>query len=142
MPLLGRLPGPACGLDFGSGPGPVLHLLLREAGHEVVNYDKFYADDKTLLSRNYDFITATEVVEHLASPRDELDRLWKCLQKGGLLALMTKRVEGAGAFASWHYKNDPTHIAFFSDKTFLWLAKKWKAKCDFYGADVVIFEKN
>ena len=141
QPLLDRLPSPVRGLDFGSGPGPVLHLMLGEAGHRVANYDKFYADDKTLLTGKYDFIAATEVVEHLASPGKELETLWRCLGRGGLLALMTKRAQGIDAFASWHYKNDPTHITFFSEKTFLWLAKKWNAKCDFYGNDVVIFEK-
>lgn len=140
-PLVLRLPVASQGLDFGSGPGPTLHLMLQEAGHSVAIYDKFYATDTTPLSKNYDFITATEVVEHLALPGKVLTSLWSLLNPGGILALMTKRVIDVEAFASWHYKNDPTHIAFFSDETFLWLASQWGAECEFYGKDVVMLKK-
>jgi len=140
-PLLTRLTAPARGLDFGCGPGPTLHLMLRDAGHSVEIYDKFYALNPELLTREYDFITATEVVEHLAEPGEVLNSLWDMLVTGGLLALMTKRVLDPEAFARWHYKNDPTHLVFFSDSTFDWLARQWQASYSFYGKDVVIFEK-
>jgi SAM-dependent methyltransferase len=140
-PLLARLNKPVRGLDFGCGPGPTLHLMLKDAGHSVEIYDKFYALDPVLLTRQYDFITATEVVEHLAKPGEVLDLLWNLLKPGGLLALMTKQVTDAEAFARWHYKNDPTHIAFFSQTTFIWLARQWGASCNFLGKEVVFIEK-
>ena len=129
------------GLDFGSGPGPTLSLMLAEHGHKVDLYDPFYAPDTNYLSATYDFITSTEVVEHLARPGVELEQLWSLIRPSGWLALMTKRLTSREAFPMWHYKNDPTHISFFSEKTFEILAEKWHTKAEFFGADVVLFKK-
>jgi len=141
-PLLQQLKPASQGLDFGSGPGPTLSLMLEEAGHSVELYDPFYAPSQTVFTRQYDFITSTEVVEHLKAPDFELNRLWALLKPRGVLAIMTKRVIDQTAFARWHYKNDPTHIVFFSEQTFHWLGKRWQVEPVFYGADVVFFNKN
>ncbi len=140
-PLVTRLKPGSCGLDFGSGPGPTLSVMLEEAGFEMTTYDIFYAPEKTVLNRRYDFITATEVVEHLSQPGQVLAQLWQMLLPGGYLALMTKQVIDAAAFARWHYKNDPTHIAFFSRQTFVWLGDQWQSKPEFVESDVVFFKK-
>lgn len=140
-PLLQRLPAGSRGLDFGCGPGPALAVMLREHGHEVALYDLYYAPDLTVFEQQWDFITATEVIEHLGQPGQELQRLWHCLKPGGLLALMTKRVTSPQAFSTWHYKNDPTHISFFSESTFQWLAAQWRAELEIVANDVVILRK-
>ena len=140
-PLLQQLKPASQGLDFGSGPGPTLSLMLAEAGHRVELYDPFYAPDEGVFTRQYDFITSSEVVEHLQAPGRELTRLWALLKPGGVLAIMTKRVLDEAAFAHWHYKNDPTHIVFFSEQTFHWLGKQWQVDAVFHGADVVLFNK-
>ena len=49
QPLLQRLPPQSTGLDFGCGPGPALAAMLREAGHSVALYDKFYFPDATVM---------------------------------------------------------------------------------------------
>jgi SAM-dependent methyltransferase len=141
LPLQESLPPGSRGLDFGSGPGPTLSVMFTEAGHSVATYDKFYAPDSAVFSEQYDFITATEVVEHLSDPDRELARLWTCLRPGGWLGIMTKLALDLEAFASWHYKNDPTHICFFSRATFAWLAVRWQAELTFVGSDVVILRK-
>ena len=140
-PLAERLATGSRGLDFGSGPGPTLSIMFEEAGHTMAIYDPFYAPDPAPLDKQYDFITATEVVEHLHHPRRELDRLWSCLEPGGLLGIMTKRVIDRDAFSRWHYKNDPTHACFFSTETFEWLAGYWQAELTIVGDDVVLFGK-
>lgn len=140
-PLLARLRPGSRGLDFGSGPGPTLSLILEEAGHKLELYDKFYAPKTEPLARTYHFVTATEVVEHLADPGDALRTLWTLLEPGGTLALMTKLVIDKQRFCSWHYKNDPTHIAFFSKATFTWLADSLEAKLEFIGDDVIFLSK-
>ena len=129
------------GLDFGCGPGPVLAKMFREDGHSVDLFDKFYFPDETVFEKQYNFITATEVFEHLQNPHQVMERLWSCLCKGGILALMTKLVKNQLSFSTWHYKTDPTHIIFFSEKTFLFLANDFKADVDFVGNDVIIFRK-
>ena len=141
QPLLAQIAPNSLGLDFGSGPGPTLSLMLEEQGHRVAIYDPYYAPDEAALSRSYDFITSTEVVEHLAAPGFEMEKLWALLKPGGYLAIMTKQVTDRESFGLWHYKNDPTHISFFSNRSFQYLGNKWDSAPAFIGADVIIFRK-
>ncbi len=141
IPVLDSIADHSEGLDFGSGPGPTLAIMFAEKGYQVKNYDIFYAPDNSLLEQQYDFITASEVVEHLHYPGRELNSLWSCLSPGGVLGLMTKRVLDQQAFAHWHYKNDVTHVCFFSESSFRWLAQKWNAAISFPEKDVVLFKK-
>lgn len=136
-----RLPPPASGLDFGCGPGPALIAMGREAGYQMAGYDKFYADEPELLTRQYDFITSTEVIEHIATPRAVLETLWGCLKPGGLLVLQTQRVLGDDRFKTWRYRHDPTHIVFFAEASFRALAARWQAQVEFPHADVAVFTK-
>ena len=140
-PMLERLPRHASGLDFGSGPGPALSLMFEEQGHRMRIYDHFYAPDRSALAGEYDFITATEVVEHLHRPAMELERLWSLLRPGGWLGIMTSRHDAVEEFAAWHYKNDPTHVIFFSRRTFGWLADAWGTEPLFPRSDVVLLQK-
>jgi len=140
-PLLQRLKAGQQGLDFGSGPGPTLSLIFEEAGYPMRIYDYFYARDMSVFDQHYDFITSTETVEHLHQPGRELQHLWQLLKPGGYLGIMTKLVNPAEAFGQWHYKNDPTHVCFFSRDTFEYLAGTWQAKVEFVSDDVIIFTK-
>ncbi len=140
-PLLQRLPPASSGLDFGCGPGPALAAVLAGAGHSVALYDLFYFPDPRVLNARYDFICATEVVEHLHRPGAELDRLWQCLRPGGWLGVMTKLLRSREAFAGWHYKNDATHVCFFSEATWRWWADARGATLERVGADVMLLRK-
>ena len=141
IPLERRLAPASSGLDFGSGPGPTLSRMFEEAGHTMSIFDHFYEPVPAVLEQRYDFITATEVVEHLHDPRKELARLWNCLNEGGWLGIMTSHAVPQEAFPQWHYKNDPTHVCFYSPHTFSWLARQWDAELTFSEGDVVIFRK-
>lgn len=141
VPLSERLAPGSSGLDFGSGPGPTLSLMFEEAGHSMAIFDYFYAPEIERLGRQYDFISASEVVEHLHQPRAELDRLWSCLKPNGHLGIMTRRLTDQTAFANWHYKRDPTHVCFYATETFRWLAAHWRAPVTFHENDVVIFTR-
>lgn len=137
-PLLHCLPTNQHGLDFGCGPGPTLSVMLEQHGHRVELYDYYYARDESVWHRQYGFITATEVVEHLSRPGDVLQQLLDRLLPGGVLGIMTKLVKDRDAFASWHYRNDPTHISFFSRDTFRWLGQEWGLSVEFIGEDVIL----
>lgn len=140
-PVLNHLDLESKGLDFGCGPGPVLATMFREQGHSMSLYDQFYFPDNSVLQQEYDFITATEVFEHLQMPRDVIQTLWACLRKNGILAVMTKLAKDQLSFSTWHYKTDPTHIIFFSVQTFEFLAKSLNAEIEFFGNDVVLLRK-
>lgn len=140
-PLLELLAPRSLGLDFGSGPGPTLSIMFAESGHRMAIYDPYYAPQPSVFEDDYDFITASEVVEHLHAPRVELNRLWECLRPGGYLGIMTKRLLGRQEFERWHYKNDPTHVCFFALSTFQWLADQWQAELLVPADDVVLLRK-
>lgn len=140
-PLNSRLESSSHGLDFGSGPGPTLSLMFEEAGHRTSLFDPFYAPEKQVFNSQYDFITASEVVEHLHDPAKELALLWSILKPDGWLGIMTKLALDQDSFSTWHYKNDPTHVCFFSGKTMDWLAGKWQAELSMIGKDVLLFQK-
>jgi methyltransferase family protein len=141
VPLDERLSPASLGLDFGSGPGPTLSVLFEEAGHEMSVFDPFYAPDKKTLGIQYDFITASEVVEHLHNPAADLALLWSLLMPGGWLGVMTKLALDEAPFSAWHYKNDSTHVCFFSGATMEWIARQWQAELLFIGDDVFLFRK-
>lgn len=141
QPLIERLATGSEGLDFGCGPGPALADILQQAGFSMQLYDLYYYPDSGTLHRHYDFITATEVIEHLARPWQVMQMLWPLLRPGGTLGLMTKLVIDRERFASWHYIRDPTHIAFYSRDTMTYLAQKLAADIEFIGDDVVLLRK-
>ncbi|OGW45055.1 MAG: methyltransferase [Nitrospirae bacterium GWC2_57_9] len=141
VPLERCLAPGSSGLDFGCGPEPALALMFRQAGHRMALYDQFYEPDRAVLQIQYDFITASEVVEHFRNPRQELERLWNCLKPGGRLGIMTKFPVGREDFPGWHYKNDLTHICFFPQATFAWLAGHWGAELIVPDNGVALFQK-
>lgn len=140
-PMQARLAAGSQGLDFGSGPGPTLSLMFAESGFPTALYDKFYQPDTQVLNRAYDFVTATEVVEHLREPRIDLARMWDCVKPGGLLGVMTKLTRDRDAFATWHYIRDPTHVCFYGRATFSWLARAWRADLSVVASDALILGK-
>lgn len=140
-PLCARLPAGAQGLDFGCGPAPALAMLLEQQGFKTRIYDLYYHNDKAALKQDYDFICSTEVIEHLSQPGAVLKQLWQRLKPGGIMALMTKRVKDLEAFKNWHYKNDPTHISFFSTNSFAWLAEHLAGELEVIDNDVVFLKK-
>lgn len=140
-PLLTNLCKPSLGLDFGCGPGPTLSVMLEEMGHHVSLYDQFYHQNETVWDQSYDFITATEVIEHLRHPKEVILKIWHHLKINGILALMTKTTDKIHDFKNWQYMRDPTHICFYGSKTFLFIAKFLHAEIRHQGETVLILKK-
>ena len=106
-------------LDFGCGPIPVLAKLLEDKGFNVDVYDKYFFPHNDYLKKKYDLITLIEVIEHLKNPIKELTQLKKHLNKNGFFIIKTLFHPGNNdIFLKWWYKEDFTHISFFSQKTF------------------------
>ena len=141
-PLLERLEPGASGLDFGCGPGPALAGMLEEAGMDMALYDPFFYPEASVLERQYDFITCTEVVEHLHHPAETFQRLDKLLRPGGWLGVMTCFQTDDHRFANWHYRRDPTHIVFYRQSTMAWLARAYGWTLDIPVKDVALFRKS
>ena len=116
--------------------------MLKECGYSVDLYDKFYAKNDIVFENKYDFITASEVVEHLRQPLVELSRLMGLLKSNGVLAIMTQILTPQIDFNQWYYKNDPSHIGFFSEKALSFLAENWQSELYVISERVVVFKKN
>jgi SAM-dependent methyltransferase len=126
------------GLDYGSGPGPTLNLMLEEEGIEMRLYDPFYHPHEENLKRKYDVITCTEVAEHFFNPYIEFKKLKGLLKNGGVLAIMTDLYTEDMDFKNWHYIKDPTHVGFFSPYSLNWLAENLDLKVEIFGKRVAI----
>lgn len=140
-PLTERLAAGSVGLDYGSGPGPTLSLMLREQGFPVECYDPFFAPERAVLRRSYDFITCTEVAEHFYFPADEFDGLAGLLRPGGWLALMTEMLQDERSFQHWRYARDPTHVCFYRRSTMEWIGAHYAWSAEFPHPNVVLFQK-
>ncbi len=104
--------------DFGSGPQPVLQEILQSRGFSVHYYDPFFAPGRDWKMRKYDVITAVEVFEHLQDPLAEIQTLSSLLNPNGLIIIRTMlHNEEKQFFASWWYREDYTHVSFFSVRT-------------------------
>jgi len=129
-------------LEFGCGPGPLLGEMIQEDGFEVSLYDHFYCPDQNVLTDSvYDGLTSTEVIEHLHHPKQVFELWLSLIKPDGYLGIMTKLVSDQDAFANWHYKNDLTHVCFFSRECFQWLAEHYDLTVNFHGKDVIIFQR-
>lgn len=122
--LLRNNPG-ASGLDFGCGPTSVLTHLLQNQKIQVSLFDKFYFPDKDVLDRKYDFIFASEVVEHFQEPQKEWELLGGLLKDDGILVVGTSLWDDVPDLSRWSYVMDPTHVSFYSRKSFLWISKNF-----------------
>ena len=140
VPIRKRFSDGARGLDFGCGPTTLLADILTEDRFKMNVYDPFYQPDKTALEKDYDFIVSTEVFEHLKNPLDEFKRLLALLDHDGVLAIMTRLHDDSIDFKTWHYKNDRTHICFYSLETFDWLTEKLAIRYSQVEHDIFVFE--
>ncbi|MBY0370327.1 class I SAM-dependent methyltransferase [bacterium] len=139
VPLLRRLSPGNKGLDFGCGPVPVLSRILERAGMHMQHFDPFFFPQAAALSVAYDFVTCSETAEHFHFPSQEFDRLHGLIRPGGHLGVMTQRKDSWEGFWEWHYPRDPTHVFFYSEKTFRWVAAKYQWHAEFEPQGVVIF---
>ena len=140
-PLKAILPPSSSLLDFGAGPGPALAQMMRNDGHQVAIYDPFYAPDRSVLSAQYDAVMATEVVEHFHHPHHDFKQMLAGVRAGGWLAIMTNLQDDDAAFAGWYYRRDPTHVAFYREETFQFIAKEFGLKLDRISRNVTFFQK-
>ncbi len=111
-------------LDFGCGASNLLAKVLDSKGMTCDSYDPIYHPGTPYRDKRYDMIISIEVFEHLHDPRAVLDELSSLLGSGGYLVIGTAFIpKSLDSFLRWYYRLDPTHIVFFSLRSFEVLAE-------------------
>lgn len=112
-------------LDFGSGPRPVLSEILESEGYPVFSYDPFFAP-RWPDEGNFSLILLCEVLEHIHDPLKEFRRLGSVAADGAILSLKTQFLPSSNSddFKGWWYKEDTTHIRFYSPESLKVLGEK------------------
>ena len=129
------------GLDFGAGHGPVIAKILEDKNFDVKIYDPFFYNKKSLLKTKYDYIIICEVIEHFHKPNQEFELLYNLLNPNGKLIIMTEPLLDNTEFSKWYYKNDETHVFFYSLKTFEYIYKEFKFSNFTIDNRLVVFTK-
>lgn len=109
------------GLDFGAGTGPVITKMLTDKGYDIITYDPFFDDNRSVFDQKFDYIVSCEVIEHFHEPHMEFKRLRNMLTPGGALFLKTDLYTDDIDFHAWYYKSDETHVFFYHPDTFKWI---------------------
>jgi hypothetical protein len=111
------------GLDYGAGPGPVIASELTKKKYQVSLYDPYFWNNSSLLHKSYDFIVASEVIEHFYAPHAEFKKLFSLMNPISDLIIMTEIYSDNIDFSKWYYRIDPTHVVFYREQTFEWIMK-------------------
>ncbi len=129
------------GLDFGCGPTLSMSEVLKPKGFEVDAYDPIFFPREFKEKGMYDFIIMSESLEHFYQPKKELNLVDQLLKEKGMLLIRTERHKGQEHFKNWYYQRDPTHVIFFNDETFRYVAQAWKWNLEIKSANIVLLSK-
>lgn len=141
-PLEAKFDEVVCHLDFGSGVRSYFSEYFLKQGKKSEMYDLYFYPDKKILTNQFDLITCSEVAEHFKDPNSSWDELNKLLSDDGYLAVMTSFLKEEIDFEKWWYKNDPTHVVFYSLKTLNYIATRFNWDVFFHDDhSVIIFKK-
>ena len=129
-------PPPARLLDYGCGLGDFMRQA-RLVGYAVEGFEispvgrefcirngfRTYAGASEIPEGQYDIVTAIEVIEHVFSPTDMLNTVYRALRPGGIFLYTTGNIRmfevkrALGLAYDWKYIAPEGHVNFFSPRT-------------------------
>ncbi|OQY35446.1 MAG: hypothetical protein B6241_00660 [Spirochaetaceae bacterium 4572_59] len=130
-------------LDFGSGPRPVLTDMLKRKGLDVCSYDKYFSPTWPE-GRTFSCILLSEVLEHLVDPLSEFRKIASLSETGAKIILQSAFLQNYDkkCFGSWWYKEDVTHIRFYSASSLQMLGLKSGWNLEYQdGRSLAVFRK-
>lgn len=115
--------------DFGSGPIPALTQLLAQKKYFTENicvkhWDPLFFAYDTGFKTGADIIFCIEVVEHFENPQKDFKKLADVGAKNSIFFIKTQPAPSSiQQFTTWWYKEDATHVAFYSQQALVYCAK-------------------
>ena len=127
-------------LDFGCGTGWFLEHARKT--YEVVGFEptrnlakftsnllkiKVDSDISNFKSGSFDIITAFDVIEHVAEPRETFKEFFQLLKKDGILLIYTPNANSIGFDYMMELQNNvtpPIHLHYFNEKSINKLGEK------------------
>ncbi len=105
--------------DYGSGPSPALVALLGLRGFDARGWDPYFDPHGEGFEGGADLVTCLEVAEHFRNPVEGFRGLSGAARPGGTIAVATHllssdREETERDFPAWWYRQDPTHVTFYT----------------------------
>jgi SAM-dependent methyltransferase len=142
-------------LDFGCGNGAFIRFL-RNQGIETIGVDPIPVENDMrrhihtslleLPEGRFDAITAFEVFEHLDRPCDTLSHLVTLLDEDAFIFITTavtnRALTNIRCFEHWIYQKDPTHIGFFHERTFEWIALRFNLEAHLFRYCCVVLDRS
>jgi 2-polyprenyl-3-methyl-5-hydroxy-6-metoxy-1,4-benzoquinol methylase len=136
-------------LDFGAGSGEMTQELQRH-GYQVTALEPMNGEH--LKDQQYPFlfdvVVAIEVIEHLPNVWEELKQIEKVLEPEGIMVFSTgltnpfiELPDAAEHFKTWWYKDDPTHLSFFGNRTLGVMADLRDYTIDIYGDKLFVVRR-
>ncbi len=110
-------------LDYGSGPEPALLKLLEEYKKkqlvpetvQIKGWDPYFNTEHTIKEQEADLVLCLEVAEHFEKPLEGFQGLSNACKNGGIVAVQTMITKDTqDEFSKWWYKEDSTHVTFYS----------------------------
>ncbi|MDQ2862337.1 MAG: class I SAM-dependent methyltransferase [Bacteroidota bacterium] len=96
-----------------------------------------YADEHPAL---FDLVILTEVIEHVPEPINFCKGLARLLKPGGRLIISTPNKSAHRLQEYWYTELPPVHLTWFSEDSFLEIARQMNLKASFF--DFTVFNKN
>jgi Zn-finger nucleic acid-binding protein len=121
------------GVDIGCGSSTLLADLFRQTGQHLLSYDPQFHPSQDWMNSKYDFFTLSEVIEHLHHPLEVLSSLRDKLNPGGKIFVKTEFIppKEKREFNLWYYKNDDTHVHFYTEPSTTELSRQLKMELEF-----------
>lgn len=95
-------------LDFGSGQGLFEKFLQARGYGNIVSFDPYLIKNAETepIDRQYDFVMAQDVLEHVDEPEETISLLEKCLKSGGTMVIGCPNATGIDLSKSAKYANE------------------------------------
>jgi SAM-dependent methyltransferase len=119
-------------LDFGCGNGGLVRFIHNQYKCQIIGYDKGWIIQKAVekgipildehelerLVKEFDIITAIEVLEHLVDPMSSIRSIRAMLKENGLFFYTTGNAKPhRNHFLRWAYVVPEVHVSFYEPET-------------------------